>query len=160
MFPGHFLSLVRDKEILNFTRDLYAEHLRFRGLGLSEVFIKAQTWVMVYVSSLETPFSTNIDKNAHPYTFPSHGFLITSVYSHLFITLETWGITSSMHIPIACFLLYFSFYSINVPSDCLDHIAAFNTWIRRSLKQNKRPGGRYSLQWPILMRHRPKGVPI
>lgn len=41
---------------------------------------------MVYVSSLETPFSTNIDKNAHPYTFPSHGFLITSVYSHLFIT--------------------------------------------------------------------------
>ena len=29
---------------------------------------------MVYVSSLETPFSTNIDKNAHPYTFPSHGF--------------------------------------------------------------------------------------
>lgn len=43
VFPGHFLSLARDKEILNFTQDVYAEHLRFRALGLSEVFIKAQT---------------------------------------------------------------------------------------------------------------------
>ena len=86
MFPEHFLSLVRDKEILNFTQDLYAEHRRLRALGLLGVFIKAPTGVIVYVYSLETPFSTNIDKNAHPYTFSPHGFLITSVYSHLFIT--------------------------------------------------------------------------
>lgn len=86
MFLETYFPFPCDKEIFNFTQDLYAEHLRFRALGLSEVFIKAQTWIMVYVYSLETPFSTNIDKNANPYTFPPQGFLITSVYSHLFIT--------------------------------------------------------------------------